>query len=349
MDKHDREKETKSSGEVKEFDVKVTKKVEVCGTVGDLCDAFENDMRTKGCRHLFTLNHQYKILRQMKQSLGSNKVVLHIDFAENYNCKLSSEIQSFHFGASRNQMTLHNVAAYTPTGISTYSTLSNCLRHDPCAIWCYLHPVLEHVLENNQLVDIVRFISDSPATQYRCRSNFLLFCTQLYDIFNGKLRAASWDYMEAGHGKGAPDGIGAVLKRTADRLVSSGRDMASADVAFDALNSTQSHIKLFFVRDDEVQSASMEMIVAASAHVKSVSGTMKIRQIHSSEYGIMKHRMLSCYCSDDRYSLCTCFKSTVVDFAVSPKTSNRESSTSPGNIDTHTHTHLTALCLGLPR
>ena len=74
---------------------------------------------------------------------------------------------------------------------------------------------------------------------------------------------------------------------------------------------------------------------------------MKIRQIHSSEYGIMKHRMLSCYCSDDRYSLCTCFESTVVDFAVSPKTSNRESSTSPGNIDTHTH--LTALCLGLPR
>jgi len=66
MDKHDREKETKSSGEVKEFEVKVTKKVEVCGTVGDLCDAFENDMRTKGCRHLFTLNHQYKILRQMK-------------------------------------------------------------------------------------------------------------------------------------------------------------------------------------------------------------------------------------------------------------------------------------------
>jgi len=52
MDKHDREKETKSSGEVKEFEVKVTKKVEVCGTVGDLCDAFENDMRTKGCQHL---------------------------------------------------------------------------------------------------------------------------------------------------------------------------------------------------------------------------------------------------------------------------------------------------------
>jgi len=182
-------------------------------------------------------------------------------------------------------MTLHNVVAYTATGISTYSTLSDSLRHDPCGIWCYLRPVLEHVLENNHLVDIVRFISDSPATQYRCRSNFLLFCTQLYDICNGKLRAATWDYMEAGHGKGAPDGIGAVLKRTADRLVSSGRDMASADVVFDALNSTESQIKLFFVTDDEVQSASREMITA-SAHIKSVSGTMNIRQLHSSTQNV---------------------------------------------------------------
>jgi len=88
----EKRKQMRSNGEVKEFEVKVTKKVEVCGTDGDLCDAFENDMRSKGCRHLFTLNHQYKILRQMKRSLGSNEVVLHIDFAENYNCKLSSEI-----------------------------------------------------------------------------------------------------------------------------------------------------------------------------------------------------------------------------------------------------------------
>jgi len=96
----EKRKQMRSNGEVKEFEVKVTKKVEVCGTVGDLCDAFENDIRSKGCRHLFTLNHQYKILRQMKRSLGSNEVVLHIDFAENYNCKLSSEIQSFHFPES---------------------------------------------------------------------------------------------------------------------------------------------------------------------------------------------------------------------------------------------------------
>jgi len=51
----EKRKQMRSSGEVKKFGEKVTKKVEVCGTVGELCDAFENDMRSKGCRHLFTL------------------------------------------------------------------------------------------------------------------------------------------------------------------------------------------------------------------------------------------------------------------------------------------------------
>lgn len=31
--------------------------------------------------------------------------------------------------------------------------------------------------------------------------------------------------------------------------------------------------------------------------------------------GIMKHRMLSCYCGSDRYSMCNCFKWTTVDFS----------------------------------
>lgn len=35
----------------------------------------------------------------------------------------------------------------------------------------------------------------------------------------------TWNYSESGHGKGALDGIGAFLKRTADRLVAEGKDV----------------------------------------------------------------------------------------------------------------------------
>ena len=308
----EKRKQKQHDGEMKEFEVKVIKKVEVCGTFGELFDAFESDMRGKGCRHLYTIQHQYNALRMMKHGLNTNEVVLHIDFAENYNCKLSSEVQSYHFGASRNQVTIHNVVAYTCMGIFSFSTLSNSMRHDPYAIWCYLQPVLERLLEVHTTLDTVRFISDSPATQYRCKTNFFLFCTRLYDICRGRVKAASWDYMEAGHGKGAPDGIGAVLKRTADRLVSSGHDMSNADVVFNALNAAQSGIKVFFVTDEDV--ACNDEIVP-SKQLKPVKETMKIRQLHSTKYGIMRHRMLSCYCGSDSYSMCNCFKWTTVDFS----------------------------------
>jgi len=305
-------KQKLSDGEMREFKVKVIKKVEVCATFGELFDSFENDMRGKGCRHLYTIQHQYKVLRSMKCGLNANEIVLHIDFAENYNCKLSSEVQSYHFEASRNQTTIHNVVAYTSVGTFSFSTLSDSMRHDPYAIWCYLQPVLEHVLEAHASVDTVRFISDSPSMQYRCKTNFFLFCTRLYDICSGRVKAASWDFMEAGHGKGAPDGLGAVLKRTADRLVGSGHDMSSANIVFSSLNAAQSGIKLFFVTDEDVLRNDG---IVPSTQLQPVKGTMTIRQLHSTSYGIMKHRMLSCYCGSDRYSMCNCFNWTTVDFS----------------------------------
>lgn len=35
----------------------------------------------------------------------------------------------------------------------------------------------------------------------------------------------AWNYMEAGHGKDAPDGVGGCLKRIADRVVAQGEDL----------------------------------------------------------------------------------------------------------------------------
>lgn len=37
----------------------------------------------------------------------------------------------------------------------------------------------------------------------------------------------TWNYSESGHGKGAPDGVGGTLKRTADQLIAEGKDLAT--------------------------------------------------------------------------------------------------------------------------
>lgn len=42
--------------------------------------------------------------------------------------------------------------------------------------------------------------------------------SQLYKDFP-QIHSITWNYSEAGHGKGAPDGVGATIKRTVDSYV----------------------------------------------------------------------------------------------------------------------------------
>ncbi|CAB3249218.1 unnamed protein product [Arctia plantaginis] len=54
------------------------------------------------------------------------------------------------------------------------------------------------------------------------------------------------------HGKGAPDGVGATCKRTADRLIASGTDISSIDDLAKALEKTCPNIKIFTVDDADI-------------------------------------------------------------------------------------------------
>lgn len=102
--------------------------------------------------HVAYIHHQCSTMDQLKENLQDTEVLVHIDFSENYSCKYSTEVQSVHFGASREQVTLHTGVCYArKNGVK--STLSFCLlspdlRHDPSAIWAHLIPVLKTSLTN---------------------------------------------------------------------------------------------------------------------------------------------------------------------------------------------------------
>ena len=94
------------------------------------------------------------------------------------------------------------------------------------------------------------------------------------------------NFSEAGHGKGAPDGVGAAIKRSADELVAQRADLTNANVAFLKLSErSNSSLKLFFVPAREVDGA--DDIVPL--RLSTVKCTMRIRQLGSwacLKYGI---------------------------------------------------------------
>lgn len=177
-------------------------------------------------------------------------MVVHIDFSENYACKLYTEVQGFHWGGSRKQATVHTCVVYTSQGCQSYATISGSLCHDERAVWAHLEPILKEVKQQYPEITTLHVMSDGPVTQYRNRKNFYLTSTL---PFLWGFKDITWNYSEKAHGKGAPGGVGAAAKRCADQHVRIGRDIQTPEALFATLEETSSAIRYFWISEDDVE------------------------------------------------------------------------------------------------
>jgi len=283
---------------------KRTAKVNKKGTVGELKTVFSEEM-TKFGEHVFKIRHQFRQYRDLKETLTNEEVVVHVDYSENWTAKYSEEIQSVHFGASQQQVTLHTGVVYIAHDHWSFASISPSLYHGPEAVWAHLQPVLQEIQQRHPSVKVVHMYTDGPTTQYRNKMNFYLFCTCIFDL---GFDQGTWNLFEAGHGKGAPDAVGGTIKRLADRMVANGKDIPTAESLFQALSSCNSAIKLFYV--DETEIASVRLM--CPSNLKTVKGTLQIHQLWTEERNNIWHRKLSCFCS--KPARCSCYAITRVKF-----------------------------------
>jgi len=248
-------------------------------------------------------------MHEIKLQLAANEIMILVDFSENYGCKYSEEVQSAHFGASKGQVTLHTGVLYL-NGLNTvecqqgygkqkqkcisFCSMSDSLRHDAAAVWAHLLPLLHLVKKQYVQVDTVHFQSDGPTTQYRNKNNFYLF-THFARQFGWKL--ATWNLSETGHGKGAADGIGGVVKRTADQCVAHGSDITSVDMLIENLKAASLKVHIFKVDQTDIEVVDCYV----PKKLKSIPNTMKLHQLvwRSRAPATLELRGLSCTsCTD---------------------------------------------------
>lgn len=125
------------------------------------------------------------------------------------------------------------------------------------------------------------------------------------DCNNGKwqypsLRKVIWNYSEKGHGKGAPDGVGGTLKRTADKMVAHGLDIPDTKTFISYLKTNVSGIIL----EEVAESAILEKEMLIPLEIKEFQGTMKVHQVvwSANTKNVLAMRRLSCdldYCSQE--------------------------------------------------
>ncbi|KAF2878725.1 hypothetical protein ILUMI_27441 [Ignelater luminosus] len=183
-----------------------------------------------------------------------------MDFSENCNCKYGTEVQSAHFGSSKPQISLHTVIIYykdhEDSSLKTMPccSIANDIQHDPVAICVHLEPLMGEV---KTLMPTIRY-----------------------------------HFSERRHGKGAPDGIGGCLKRTADTLIGQGKDIHNFETFVNELNKNIRKIKIHAI-DTTIISEIDKILPEDLATFK---GTMKIHEVAwtNEKPSILQTRELSC-------------------------------------------------------
>ncbi|MGL5028750.1 MAG: hypothetical protein ACRC6C_01280, partial [Wolbachia pipientis] len=273
-------------------------KTTIEATVGDMVSLLEETFPKYMC-HVANIRNQHHEMDNLKKIMTEKEVIIHIDFSENYACKYSEEVQSVHFGASRQQVTMHTGVLYHKDIISlatvplSFCTLSESMRHDPAAIWTHLLPIFTYIKDNFSSVNTIHFLSDSPSTQYRNKNNFYLL-VKLLKIFYPCIIASTWNFSEAGHGKGAPDGIGATLKRTADRIVAQGTDVPNFITLVKVLAKNTKGVMMKVISENDIKDVDHYL---EGVDLKPFKGTMTLHQVTWSESREehLSMRTLSCF------------------------------------------------------
>ncbi|KAK6168560.1 hypothetical protein SNE40_021068 [Patella caerulea] len=275
--------------EIKE--VKITVKEKVKGSISQLIEQTEMQL-DRYRKHMFTIKKQFHYYKKKKESLGKNECLMQVDFSENYICKLSSEIHSMHFGASKKQLSLQTGVYFIGQNSKpfTFCTVSENLHHGPGGVWGHLRPILKKIRELHPEVTSLHVFSDGPTTQYKQKQNFYLLSTEPKKLgFNN----TSWNFFASGHGKGIPDGVGGAVKRNADREVRFGSDISSAISFVDCMKKSQ--VDVILISNEAIlnQQKKLEEI-----QLTPIPGTMGLHQIFVSadSPSDFYYRAISCFC-----------------------------------------------------
>ncbi|KAG5868315.1 hypothetical protein JTB14_000264 [Gonioctena quinquepunctata] len=102
----------------------------------------------------------------------------------------------------------------------------------------------------------------------------------------------TWNYPEPGHGKGAPDGVGGTLKRSADQAVAGGKNLTDLNVLKNVLSSKCPSIMLIEVSTAEI--IHTDNLIKKSKSISTFPDTQKVRQFVFSN-DVLEFRTLSCF------------------------------------------------------
>lgn len=248
------------------------------------------DVFTDLREHVRIIDTQREQIDYMRNCLEPGiEITCQLDYAENYNCCYQDEPSHVFF--DKQQVTIHPMVIHYKEGENllhkSYVGITSETNHSAPTTIAFLTKLVEEVKVMLPGLRMIHYVSDSPASQYRNKSimQFLGKHTALFGV------VATWDYLEAGHGKGPCDGVGGSIKRSADIAVKKGTTIISSAKDFFswASRNEESAITALYINAGNIE--------AGKRHIKNATLVKGISKVHSvREYdGILWMRETSCH------------------------------------------------------
>ena len=163
-------------------------------------------------QHHYIAKSQSAFLKQQKQQINGNEIIVLLDFAENYSFLVQDAVQGYHWENS--QATLHPFAVYFKNDVGEVKCLNICIisdsmKHDSNAVHAFIRSALNYIREKLPTVSKVVYFSDGAASQYKNFKNLVNLCHHKRDHDLN----AQWHFFATSHGKSPCDGLGGTTKR----------------------------------------------------------------------------------------------------------------------------------------
>lgn len=200
--------------------------------------------------HVYVKRVQSDIFIKAKRSVQTDEAILQIDFAENYAVIAQDEIQSAHW--SHKQVSVFTACAWLAGDKRcSFAIVSDILRHDKHAVFACLKKIIMLLKDQVPELKLIKFFSDGAASQFKNRFTLSNLCFMPKDFgVHGE-----WFFFATSHGKGAVDGVGAVVKRAVwsqvkqrKAEINDARDFATA------ASNVVKNINIMYLSEDEVDS-----------------------------------------------------------------------------------------------
>ena len=142
---------------------------------------------------------------------NSTVATIQIDWLENVKMTPAREEKKAYYEDC--QVSMHAMHQWTSEGNQSVASLSDHTSHQAAAVMVGLKPVLESLVKNGKVK--INIVGDSPTAQ--SRNNKIFYMIQQFA--NEYEVTVHWIYLEAGHGKCLPDGVGAVVKHAIKDII----------------------------------------------------------------------------------------------------------------------------------